>query len=472
MNQLFQTLINYKESDYYPFHMPGHKRNMEGYLNSSIYGLDITEIEGFDNLHQPEGILLESQKKAASLYESAKTYFLINGSTCGILSSISTVVSVGGKLLMGRNSHKAAYHAVLIRQLQVAYLYPEILEEFNVFGGINPLDVEEAMKQDSLIEAVFITSPTADGIVSDIGEIAKICHKYQKPLIVDEAHGAHFGFGNIFPQTSIRAEADIVIHSVHKTLPALTQTALLHCNGDLVSIDQLQQFLGIYQSSSPSYILMAGIDQCVEIITKEKDTLFDCFEQKIICFRKECQNLQNIKIMDQEVIGNQYVYQIDLSKIVISVQHTNITGQNLYDILLKKYHLQMEMAAESYVLGITTIMDTKEGFDRLTQALREIDKELFIVESKTKYGQVITMRDPIYSLYQASVKEKELCNIEKSIGKICGDFIVVYPPGLPLVVLGEKLTEEIVNQIELYQGQGLTVQGIKDNKIKIIKETI
>lgn len=481
MSQLFQNLTSYSQENYYPFHMPGHKRKMEAYSKEALYHLDITEIDGFDNLHEPEGILLEAQIRAAKLYESEATFYLINGSTSGILSSISTTVSMGGKLLMGRNSHKAAYNAIMLRQLEVEYLYPQVIEKYNVFGGINPQEVEQALNRDSSIEAVFITSPTADGVVSDVAKIVDICHEYQKPLIVDEAHGAHFAFGSIFSGTSIKKGADIVIHSVHKTLPAFTQTALIHCNGKLVPKEKLKEFLAIYQTSSPSYILMAGIDQCISILSKDREELFHYLENNIEQFRENCKDLKNIQIMDETIIGKHNVFDLDLSKLLISVYNAKLTGQQLYELLLHHYHLQMEMAAGSYVLGISTIMDTKEGFDRLSKALFSIDQELekqkepiqrLEIEKYDKQPQDATIREVVFTIYEASIKEKQLCEINKAEGKICGDFIVVYPPGLPMIVPGEKITRDIIVQLQNYQKQGLNILGMKEMQIRIVSNSI
>lgn len=227
MGELFDKLANYGNSGIYPFHMPGHKRQKT--VDFNPYKIDITEIEGFDNLHHAEGVLLEAQKKAEKLYGSEESHFLINGSTAGILSAVSACAKK--TVLIARNCHKAVYHAALIRNLDVYYVYPEIQEEFMLNGGINPADVERSLEEHPEIEAVVITSPTYDGIVSDVKRIAEIAHAYGKPLIVDEAHGAHFGFSKYFPENSVHLGADIVIHSLHKTLPSYTQTALIHING-------------------------------------------------------------------------------------------------------------------------------------------------------------------------------------------------------------------------------------------------
>ncbi|MCI9144521.1 MAG: amino acid decarboxylase, partial [Lachnospiraceae bacterium] len=260
MEHLFEKLAAYSEKGIYPCHMPGHKRRGWGKLPEELYEIDITEIEGFDNLHQPEEILLELQREAARLYGAEESYYLVNGSTGGILSAVSCAVPFGGHILMARNCHKSAYHAAYLRHLQMEFLYPGILSEYGITDAVSALEVGEALERTPDIDAVLIVSPTYEGRIADVAAIAGVAHEKGIPLIVDEAHGAHLGLAEGFPQNSCQAGADLVIHSVHKTLPALTQAGLLHVNGRLIDRDKLRRFLRIYQTSSPSYPLMASID--------------------------------------------------------------------------------------------------------------------------------------------------------------------------------------------------------------------
>ena len=249
MSELVKTLRNYADSDYLPMHMPGHKRRLGAGEMGDPFFIDITEIEGTDNLHHAEGVLKYVQEQAAELYHSEETHYLVNGSTCGILTAISGCVSRGGTILLARNSHKSAYHGVMLRDLNVKYLYPQSTGDLGINGAIDPADVEKMLEQDPSIQAVMITSPTYDGVVSDVRKIAEITHKKGIPLIVDEAHGAHFPFSEQFPEDSVTAGADVVIHSLHKTLPSLTQTALIHFNGNRIDRERLRYYLTVYQSS-------------------------------------------------------------------------------------------------------------------------------------------------------------------------------------------------------------------------------
>ena len=249
MEKLYRKLEEYSRSDYYPFHMPGHKRNPASVRGEFPLERDITEIEGFDNLHHPEDLLLEAQQNVAKLYGTRESFYSVNGSTAALLAAISAAVPRNGQILVARNCHKAVYHAIYLRNLKPAYIYPQMDSEWWINGGIFPDKVERCLAENPEIQAVLITSPTYDGVVSDVKEIAEIAHKYGVPLIVDEAHGAHFHFSNYFPASAAELGADLVIQSFHKTLPAMTQTAVLHNCSDRVDSRLIRRFMGIYQTS-------------------------------------------------------------------------------------------------------------------------------------------------------------------------------------------------------------------------------
>ena len=468
MGKLYEKLTQYKKSDYYPYHMPGHKRNMDGRPFQEYYSLDITEIDGFDNLHQAEGILLGIEKRANRMYGADQTFLLVNGSTCGILSAISAATKNGGKILIARNCHKSVYHGAYLRNLEVQYLYPKVSEQFGIALGITPESVEEKLKADEEISAVVITSPTYEGVISDIKKIAEIVHNYEIPLIVDEAHGAHLGFSHKFPNNAIGAGADIVIHSLHKTLPSPTQTALLHVSGKLIDREKLKRYLGIYQSSSPSYPLMAGMELCLDIVEVEGEKLFNRLH---INWEKMLANLERCKVLEilhkADVLGAG-MKDFDVGKLVISTKGTNWSGLQLYDVLLNRYHLQMEMAADNFVLAMFTIMDTEEGFERLTKALLELDGEFDGKENVTGLENLNEAENSCglrtgCRITAALDAQKEWVTLEKCVGRMAAGFINLYPPGIPVVVPGEIYNRQTVSDIKNWYRKNLSVQGINKN---------
>ena len=480
MKSLWEELEKYSASDYYPFHMPGHKRSVLACHKQlfDFYRCDITEIEGFDNLHDARGLLRFLQQRAARVFHAEESFFLVNGSTGGILSAVAAVAEEGKKLLMARNCHKSVYNAVLLNRLQAEYLWPQMIEEFDVQGEVTAEQVEERLKGRQDICGVVITSPTYDGMISDVGKIAEAVHACRIPLIVDEAHGAHLALSEKAPKSAVECGADIVINSLHKTLPALTQTAILHVQGPLTDREKLKEYLRVYQSSSPSYLLMASADACVDYIEREGEKSYE----RLLAFRRRIDE----KTADFFYVGIMPAGERrDPGKLVISVKNANMSGQELYRILLDKYHLQMEMAAPSYALGILTGMDTWDGVERLLYALEEIDRGI-AAEQKGRAGgenfawkadegaayHTIPLSSGL-SIYEAAERKKEWVFPEEAAGRVSGGFLYFYPPGIPILVPGEIIGEKQILLMKRCREGETSLIGISDDgKICVTALTI
>ena len=476
MERLYRKLEEYSRSDYYPFHMPGHKRNAESVRGDFPFERDITEIEGFDNLHHPEDILLEAQRNVAKLYGVKESFYSVNGSTAALLSAISAAVPRNGQILVARNCHKAVYHAIYLRNLKPTYIYPQMDGEWWINGGIFPDKVERCLAANPELQAVLITSPTYDGVVSDVKEIAEIAHKYGVPLIVDEAHGAHFHFSNSFPTSAAELGADLVIQSFHKTLPAMTQTAVLHNCSDLVDSRIIRRFMGIYQTSSPSYILMASMDACMDTMASDGNQMFRDFTKILEQTRKRLSKCKYIRLTEP-VKGENGVFDYDRSKLIFSTRYSLMSGSDLYHILLDRYHIQMEMESEKYALAIAAVGDREEGFERLCQAIEELDKEQAELikagiptddEKQLDTRSMHFVLSQMMSMAEAMESETEKCSLEESIGRISAEFAYLYPPGIPLITPGEQITGQFIRNMRIYMDKGLYLQGLEDYTNKTI----
>ncbi len=477
MSTLYDKLNEYADSDYYGFHMPGHKRNRKLMEEDLPFEIDISEIEGFDDLHHARGILKEAQERAARVWHADETHFLIDGSTVGILSAIWGTARQGDSVIVARNCHKSVYNALELGGLMPVYVYPGYDEETGLCTGISVEDIREALHKEPRARAVILTSPTYDGVVSDIAGIAEEAHARDIPLIVDEAHGAHFGFHPYFPKNSNQLGADLVIHSLHKTLPALTQTALLHINGNLVNREKVVSFLDILQSSSPSYVLMASIDSCAALLEREKTSLFDTYTTKLENLRDSLKDLKHLRLVQPDPASGAFDY--DRSKLVISVKGSGTSSQKLYRQLLQEDHIQMEMAAGTYVLGMTSIADTQEGFDRLQKALYSIDDGLLPRDDARINGNEAAPGEPpraamaypswqMHQLLDTGAGHRESVPFEESIGKISAEYAYLYPPGSPILVPGERITRPVVEQLGWYEKQGFMIEGLKEaGKIEV-----
>ena len=482
---LINRLKAYKDSRIYPFHMPGHKRLQLGGIKGETarsgmdfpnpFFVDITEVEGFDNLHHAQGILKQSMEWAARVYGADRTWYLINGSTCGILASVCGCTRPGGHILMSRNCHKAAYHAAYINHLRTSYVYPQDLPGLGIQGGILPEDVEKALEEHRDIQAVFIVSPTYDGVVSDVSKIADIVHRKGIPLIVDEAHGAHFRFGKWFPDSALDMGADAVIQSVHKTLPSLTQTALLHIKGNYVNSRNIERYLSIFQSSSPSYVFMASIENSIFVMDRmqrERDSVqMKEYEAHLMDLRRRLASMKNLRLVDRDIVGMGGVWDLDVSKIVVSTRGTALSGADLSSILREKYHLEMEMCGADYVTAITTVFDSPEGLQRLGDSLEEIDADVTGMPGSREDGPAVYgMRAQARcSLREAMDSPCRPVRLKESEGQISAEFVYLYPPGIPILAPGENIARNILDVIEEYIKKGLPIQGPEDESLETLR---
>lgn len=484
---LYSVLRQYSDSDYYPYHMPGHKRSSTAGEMASYYGLDITEIDGFDDLHHAEGLLMEAQRRANRLYGAEETFYLVNGSTCGVLASIMACTERGGELLIARNCHKSVYHAAIMQELTLRYCFPSLIEEYGICDGVAAEEIERWLEEYPDCQAVVITSPTYEGIVSDVKAIADAVHKKDRILIVDEAHGAHFGLDEDMPCSAVACGADLVVHSLHKTLPSMTQTALLHVQGERVDRRKLRKYLTMLQTSSPSYVMMASMDCCVRYVEEHGAERFAFMRRQYEIFNKKTETCRYIRIGKMTYLSeNGYrLTDWDIGKLVISVRHTSLNGRKLYDILREKYHLQMEMAASDYVIAIMTIMDSEEGWQRLADALLEIDGSIeeesignvaeaeSIPSTEAESCAMVLTPTAAMTAAQAFHGDREEIPLENAVGRTAADFVNLYPPGVPILVPGEVISDTIYMRIREYLRKGLNVQGITgEGKVSVVLRNI
>ena len=482
MEFLYKKLKDYSASDFYGFHMPGHKRSARLTGADLPYGIDITEIEGFDDLHHAGGILKEAQERAASVYRAEETHYLINGSTVGLLSAVLGSTRRGERILMARNCHKSVYNAVLMNELEPVYLYPRMLDGTELNDEVTSGEVGRLLDENPDIRVTVITSPTYDGVVSDIKGIADTVHRRGGILILDEAHGAHFGFHPMFPENGNVLGADIVIHSLHKTLPALTQTALLHMNGIRADRERVRMYLHMLQSSSPSYVLMAGIDECIRMLEERAGEVFGQYAALLEETRERLKGLDRLKLTETE--------RYDRSKIVVSTagcfkENKKFTGKCLHDLLNEKYFLQMEMTAASYIIAMTSPADTKEGLGRLVSALNEIDGKLAkhgknarnysnagrdnhsygdctaMSEGEAWYSEAMENEQAYTPGQAAALENRECIPIEECGGRVALEYAYIYPPGIPLIVPGERVSAETAERLRRYMDSGLHIEGTK-----------
>lgn len=441
--------------------MPGHKGS--GIYRSTGHGefldnfmdCDVTEIQGADNLFLTEGILKEAQDRYADLYEVRKSYLQINGSSGANIASMLASVPQGKKIVMARNCHKSCFNALVLGGIKPLYVYPQMIEEYGISGAIDPADIDEMLTNNSDAEAVILPSPNYYGICSDIKAIADIVHKHGKILIVDQAHGAHLRFFSKFgiegmPMSAEEAGADLVVNSTHKTLASLTESAILNVTSERVDLAILEDKLQQVESTSPSYVLMASLDINASILYEHGDRLFHEWRDALDLFYDKAPAIPGMEHIGK-IPGH------DWTKMNFSLGKLGISGDELEQILMKEYDIFIELFTGDLVMCMSGIGNTYSDIDRLVNALSEI-AEKNQGGTKEKKAQLIPP-DDIFELHDIPVLKKTV-KLSEAEGMICAASIIPYPPGIPFVCPGEKITKGAIEYISAMRAIGEKVIGV------------
>lgn len=458
---IIEELNNIVDNKLISFHVPGHKLgkiydklNYTNTLNK-IYSMDTTEIPGTDNLHSPEGIIKESQERASEVFKSDETYFLINGSTCGIQASIMALCPPKSKIIANRDCHQSVINACILGDIDPVYINSEVDKDTNILKGINIDDAIKVIDSNLDAKAIILTYPTYYGMTYDLKRVCDYAHSKDIAVIVDEAHGAHLGLSEELPKTALEEGADIVIQSTHKTLPSFTQSSMIHIQGDRVNKEQLLSILKIIESSSPSYMLMASLEIAVDIYNKYGTKLMNELLNNIDKLKNSFKENNSIEFYDTD----------DKTKIFISTINMGLIGYELETILREEYNIQVELSNYYGSLLICTIGNDNDDFKSLETALNEILEKYRSNKNieKIEYPNNIPVKK--LTPREAFYKEKKSVKIYESVGKICGEYIIPYPPGISLTSPGEIITNEIIDYMLFCKEKGMNVSGLKDSNL-------
>lgn len=414
---LFTTPSHGQKSPYLP--------NLEGY-----YNWDYSEIEGFDNLADPSGAILMAQGRASDCFGAKNTFFLTGGATLGILAAMKSVIQEGDRVLVARNCHKSVYNGLVVTCARVDWLMPETNDYFGIYGEINPEEVENNLKLNQY-KALIITSPTYEGVNSDIESISKICRQYGVYLIVDEAHGALYNFSDKLPKTALEQGADFVINSLHKNAGAPNQCALLHVSNrirDDFEWRQVQRAINLFNTSSPSYPLLACIEAAITYLhSKEGKKAIDDLINNIEHFKKDLRK-EGWEFYDNE--------NSDPTKILI--KRPDVSGLELSEKLFREFHIEDEMASDVCALYLCGIGTTRAKLDRLKNAIKKVK-----LTKQTQEPKVSFQPFPFVKMlpFEAFYKDYAFVSKENAILKVSSEMIVPYPPGIGILYPGEAIQE-------------------------------
>lgn len=462
---LKDILKNYTK-DIYPMHMPGHKGGRYK-LMDELYKVDVTEVPGTDHLYNAVDVLAESMAAVEAFYGAKRSIYLVGGSTVGILSAIGGVHDRGDQILLARNCHQSVYNAVSLYGLDPVYIYPK-MTQWGLLGGIDPEEVRLSLAANPEVVAFVMTSPTYDGFISNIPAIKEICDRYNVVLIVDEAHGGHLPYSDLLPASALDADAHIVVHSLHKTLPVITGGGMLHMNLAQDLEDKVLKELARLQTSSPSYIMMAMMDACVDQLGKDKKVwsdLLKAIDKMTLSLKKmkKLYALTDYRSIEEGVVAS------DPLKSIILTHHTIEDGLWLEDHLRRVGSVQMELSDLGHCLGILSVADTGKALNAYGKALHKADRKA----GKGK-GSVLTFKVPRNGKkailpWKAEASLHEWVSIEGAIDRIAGAMITPYPPGVPVAVPGEKLSNDLLKALKIWSQSGMEILGIKDGCVCVLK---
>ncbi|MBQ7858666.1 MAG: NUDIX domain-containing protein [Faecalibacterium sp.] len=457
---LTAQLQAYAQKGLYPLHMPGHKRRLAP-APGLPFDWDLTEVPGVDDLHDAEEILADSMQRTAALYGAKRSWHLVGGSTAGLLAGIRALAPVGSTVIAARNCHKAVYHAIELGGLTVRWLAPPINEVFGVYGSVSPEAVGQALRSCPQAKCVILTSPTYEGVISDIHGIAFVCHLYGVPLLVDEAHGAHLirWAPYNFPAGAVECGADLVVQSAHKTLPSLTQTAWLHLNGDLVDPDAVARQLQIFQTSSPSYPLLASLDGAAHLLATRGEELYKNWTVALAAFDRAAARLQHLRVLchggeSPADHPDETVFAHDPSKLLVNGRAAGLTGAQLAELLRSRFGFETEMACGENLLAMTAPADDPAALCRFAEALLTIDREC-IVAADAAAAAVLPPLPPVHCTIAAALAAPAETVAESgALGRVAAEYVWAYPPGVPLIAPGEQITAEFLAAVAALQALG------------------
>lgn len=475
---LLEAILKYNNKRPAYFCIPGHRyeqginpqwREIAG---DSIFQFDLTETPYTDDLHNAQGVIKAAQELACEIFSAQETHFLVNGTTCGNQAMVISAASQGQKIAIPRNAHKSVLMGLIISGAEPVYMMPEISEQTGLHGGITPETVEKMFREHPDCKSVLIVSPTYHGICSELAAIAKICHAHDAVLLVDEAHGAHCYFSDMLPAGALAQGADMCAQSLHKVTGALTQSSMLHINSCRIDRVRVNQNLHLVQSTSPSYLLMTSLDAARQDLALHGGEMAAHAVQLALDAERRINTLRGISCMNKAVIGQDGIFDLDVTRLTVSAAELGLTGFELKELLFEEYGCDTELADYKNVLAIVTFANTETDVMRLVDALDDIAKRY---AGGSRLDREIIM--PPIADYAMSPREAYFAQTEEvawksAVGRVAAEMIAPYPPGIPVIYPGERMSQEVWDFIDQYRREHGHFHGPGDPELKTFKAVV
>lgn len=471
---VFNAVKKYYQDGTVSFVVPGHKQGkglpeFRDYVGDNVLGIDLTCFPDTDNICNPRGVIAEAQALAAEVYGADHAYFLVNGTTAGIQAMIMAVCEPGDKVILPRNAHKSALGGLILSGARPVYIEPEMSQDFGISMGVTPEKIEWALHQHPDAKAVFVINPNYYGTASHLAKIVEIAHSFGVPVIVDEAHGAHLKFNGELPLSAMEAGADLAASSTHKLMGSLTQSSMLLLKEGLVEAKRVKAVLNLTQTTSPSYILLSSLDVARKQMALHGRELVARALKMTQWVRQELQKIPGLRLFGQDLVGTPGCFAFDPTKVTVNVQGLGLSGYEMENILRHEFKLQVELSDLYNVIFLVTIGDTWDSVGYLVDSVRKI-------ASRRKKGNVLKFCPPLPEIPQLVVSPREafysstrVMKLQEAAGEISAESIMAYPPGIPLICPGERITQEIIDYVNILKQERADLQGPEDPQLNYIK---
>ena len=470
---LIEAMLQYKSEDVYPLHTPGHKggRGMQRLLRQELGGsvqMDVSLMSELDDIHEPETYIKEAQELAAQTYGSDACFWAVNGTSQAIHAMLLTALNPGEKLLLPRNAHRSVADGLVLGGIEAVYLQPEYQPEFGIQMQVTVQQIEAALAQDSKIKAVLLTSPNYYGVAADVRAIADCCHAHNAVLLVDEAHGPHLGFSELLPPSALQCGADACAQSTHKILGAMTQCSMLHVQGARLDLQRAADVISLLTTTSPNYLLMASLDAARAQVQAYGGEMAVAAVQAAAKLRRLCASYSGLRVMEKADCGG---LQLDSTKVTVNFAAWGYTGVEVGE-LFREARVAVELVDAYNVLFLVTYADVTTDYDEALariavvldkmQAQKRAPLQLAAAAQVPQTQAVLPLREVFY-------RAKKAVSLAQAAGKICGEQVSFYPPGIPVLLPGELVTEEIIAYCQAQKELGLPVSGPADSSLKTIR---
>lgn len=479
MNQndapLEEAMIAHRLNRVVPFDVPGHKggrgnKELTDFLGINCLKADVNSMKPLDNLCHPVSVIKEAQELAAEAFHAEHAFFMVTGTTGAVQAMIMTTCKAGEKIIMPRNVHRSAINALVVNGAIPIYVNPGVNKRLGIPLGMGVEDVKKAILENPDAKAVLVNNPTYYGICSNLREIVKLAHEHGMKVLVDEAHGTHFYFGENMPVSAMNAGADMAAVSMHKTGGSLTQSSLLLCGKD-INADYVRQIINLTQTTSGSYLLMASLDIARKNLSINGRELFAKTVKFAEYAREEINRLGGYYAFGDELCDGDAFFAFDKTKLSVHTRDIGLAGIEVYDILRDEYGIQIEFGDLGNILAIISAGDRALEIERLISSLSEI-KRLYSKDKAGLFDHEYINPDVTMPPQKAFYGDKKLVPLEESTGKVCGEFVMCYPPGIPILAPGERITDEIIEYIKYAKKKGCSLTGTQDITIENINIVI